>query len=57
VSETLFGAAMGYFIGRWVVRYRSSKYAWDARGFPVRLEAVVPTVTSSGAGVGAAFRF
>jgi undecaprenyl-diphosphatase len=56
-AETVFGAAMGYFIGRWVVRYRSSRFAWDAGGFPVRLEAVVPTMTSAGGGVAAAFRF
>ncbi|MEW5740865.1 MAG: phosphatase PAP2 family protein [Myxococcota bacterium] len=56
-SETLFGAAMGFFIGRWVVRYRSSRFTWHPAGHPVRLEAVVPTVTASGGGAGVIFRF
>lgn len=56
-SEVLFGAALGYFVGRWVVRYRSTRFAWAPAGHPVRLDAVVPLVRDGGGGVAAVFRF
>ncbi len=56
-SEVLVGAAMGYLVGRWVVRHRSSRFVYDARGAPVRLMAVAPVVLAGGAGAAASFRF
>lgn len=56
-SEVLFGAALGYFVGHWVVRYRSTRFAWAPAGHPVRLDAVVPLVRDGGGGVAAVLRF
>ena len=38
ISDVVWGAPMGYFIGKWVVRNRSSKYRYE-NGEPKRKEA------------------
>lgn len=38
LSDAVWGGTMGYAVGRWVVRHRSTRYAYDA-GAPVRLQA------------------
>lgn len=42
LSDQIWGAAMGYSIGWWVVRNRSTRYEFDPTGEPARL-AIVPS--------------
>ena len=41
LSDQILGASLGYAISKWVVRHRSSRFAYDATASPTRL-AVVP---------------
>jgi membrane-associated phospholipid phosphatase len=58
LSDVIWGAPMGYFIGRWIVRHRSSRYrcstnresAWQRTLF-------VPILSPQGAGLTASYRF
>lgn len=56
-TETLFGATMGYFIGRWVVRHRSTRFIDGDDRRTVRLVAVAPLTLKDGVGAAALFRF
>lgn len=56
-TETLFGATLGYFAGRWVVRHRSTRFAYGEHGHPVRLEAMAPVTLGGGVGAAALFSF
>jgi membrane-associated phospholipid phosphatase len=57
-SDVLWGGAMGYAVGAWVVRNRSSRFAFDSSGATWRLEAM-PIETKNGGsmalGLGTAF--
>jgi hypothetical protein len=58
-SESLWGAAMGWYVGRWVVRHRASWKFGDApREAPDDLDlAVVPIVAGGTGGLALAGRF
>ncbi len=57
VSDVLWGAAMGYYTGRWVVRNRSTHYRFDAGALvPATVVPVVaPNSGSYGLALGWAF--
>jgi membrane-associated phospholipid phosphatase len=56
-SEVIAGAALGYFVGRWVVIHRSTHYVSDSAALPIRLTAVTPLQVPGGAGLSASFAF
>jgi membrane-associated phospholipid phosphatase len=56
-AEVLWGGAMGFLVGRWVVRHRSTRFAYDARGQAVRLETIAPLAVPGGGGLAARFTF
>jgi hypothetical protein len=55
LSDTLWGAAMGWYVGQWVVRHRASG-SGRVRPLAARAE-VVPVALRGGLGVGLAGRF
>ncbi|OJT18756.1 hypothetical protein BO221_39160 [Archangium sp. Cb G35] len=55
LSDVIWGGAMGYAIGQWVVKHRASKGGVSAKGGPLFM--VMPMVTPRGGGVSAGFRF
>ena len=58
-SESLWGAVMGWYVGRWVVRHRASwKFGEGPREEPDDLDvAVVPFVAGGSGGLALAGRF
>lgn len=50
LSDSLWGATMGFYVGRWVVRHRESPLAGDGRATSVRA-AIVPIPLPGGAGL------
>ncbi|PTL84695.1 hypothetical protein DAT35_06410 [Vitiosangium sp. GDMCC 1.1324] len=56
LSDVVWGGAMGYAIGQWVVHHRASRGA-PAKVGPLLMVSVSPMVTPGGAGVAAGFRF
>jgi hypothetical protein len=50
LSDSLWGAAMGFYVGRWVVRHRESPLAGENRAPRVRA-AIVPMPLRGGAGL------
>jgi hypothetical protein len=55
LSDVIWGGAMGYAIGQWVVHHRSSQAGMPAKGGPLFM--VMPMVSPGGAGLAAGFRF
>ncbi|WP_395813796.1 phosphatase PAP2 family protein [Archangium minus] len=56
LSDVIWGGAMGYAIGQWVVKHRAAKGGASAKkGGPLFM--VMPMVTPKGGGVSAGFRF
>jgi membrane-associated phospholipid phosphatase len=58
VSDVLWGGAMGYAVGTWVARNRSSRFSFNEDGLAVRL-SVIPLNTANGnsAALGFSLRF
>jgi hypothetical protein len=50
LSDSLWGAAMGFYVGRWVVRHRESSLAGDT-GAPAARATLVPLMLPDGAGL------
>ena len=57
VSDVILGGAMGFAVGRWVVRHRSSWYVYGEGEEPVTVSLVPMILPGSGGGVGLAGRF
>jgi membrane-associated phospholipid phosphatase len=58
ISDVIWGAPMGYFIGRWIVRHRSSRYRCRAPRESVWARTLlVPILSPEGAGLMASYRF
>lgn len=58
VSDVIWGAPMGYFIGRWIVRHRSSRFRCTPNRESVWQRALfVPILSPQGAGIMASYRF
>jgi membrane-associated phospholipid phosphatase len=60
VSDVLWGAGMGYYIGRWIVRHRSSRYRCKAQKPTAWYRRVLwlPFWSSThGIGLGASYRY
>ncbi len=55
LSDVIWGAAMGYAIGQWVVHHRASRNGAPAKSGPLFM--VVPMLSPQGTGLAAGFRF
>jgi membrane-associated phospholipid phosphatase len=55
LSDVIWGGAMGFAIGQWVVHHRASNNVSHAKGRPLFM--VVPMVSPKGSGLAAGFTF
>ncbi|WP_242353011.1 MULTISPECIES: phosphatase PAP2 family protein [Anaeromyxobacter] len=51
LSDSLWGSAMGFYVGRWVVRHRASPLDADGRAIRAPRASVVPLAVPGGAGL------
>ncbi|MFT3922948.1 MAG: phosphatase PAP2 family protein [Myxococcales bacterium] len=59
LSDVVIGAGMGWYIGRWIVRHRSSRYRCRAKTDQAWYQKVMwlPMASSSGLGLGVSYRY
>lgn len=57
LSDVVFGAALGFCVGRWVVHHRSTRFTYGPRGEPLQLSVVPVVLPGTGAGVAMRLRF
>jgi hypothetical protein len=58
LSDVLWGGAMGYAVGTWVIRNRSSRYSYGSDGQSLRLTLIpLRSQEDSNGALGLAFSF